>query len=261
MQHAEYGAAAARRQAQSNNDSVEPSIGGSAACIVARIVDGDTFVCRGGSRIRLLLVDTDESGQSVYADSAAMLLRQLMPEGSPVRLEFDVQLTDRYRRLLAYVFADSVFVNRELARRGIAHVMVYPTNVRELDAIRAAADSARDEKLGIWAGSAFQCASTDYRARRCREGAPEPPMSVTYNAPACGGVDASLFRPCLPRPLDGARPATLHTVESRGACFCSASCLSHKTRRPLTEIQRIRHQAGKGCIDIQVVPMKSVAAG
>jgi endonuclease YncB( thermonuclease family) len=135
---------------QRDTAPIEPRIGGSAACTVARIVDGDTFVCEGGSRVRLLLVDSDELGQSVYADSAAALARQLMPPGSRVRLEFDVELFDRYRRVLAYVYADTVFVNRLIVRRGLGHVVVYPPNVRLVEVMRAAADTARQEKLGIW---------------------------------------------------------------------------------------------------------------
>jgi micrococcal nuclease len=143
-------------------------------CTVLRIIDGDTFVCDGGRRIRLLLVDTDERNQSVYADSALMLVERLMPAGSRVRLEFDVARFDRYRRVLAYVYADSLFVNREIVRRGMGHVVVFPPNVRSVDSMRAAADSARQEKLGIWSGSAFECTPADFRARRCGR---SPPLS------------------------------------------------------------------------------------
>jgi endonuclease YncB( thermonuclease family) len=37
-----------------------------------------------------------------------------------VRLEFDVGHTDRYGRLLVYVYVDSVLVNAELIRQGYA---------------------------------------------------------------------------------------------------------------------------------------------
>jgi micrococcal nuclease len=147
---------------------IRPSPGGRADCVVARIIDGDTFQCEGGSRVRLLIADTWEPGQGVYADSATLLLARLMPVGARVRLEFDVSVYDRDRRILAYVYADSVFVNRALARRGLAQVDVHQPNVKHLDAIRAAVDSARQEKLGVWSGSAFACAPADYRAGRCR---------------------------------------------------------------------------------------------
>lgn len=147
---------------------IRPVIGGSAPCTVSRIIDGDTFACEGGSRIRLLLVDADEPGQSVYADSATLLVTRLMPVGTGVRLEFDVDLVDRNERLLAFVYSDTVFVNRELVRRGLAQVAVVPPNVGRVEVIRAAADSARLERLGVWSGSAFECTPADYRAGRCR---------------------------------------------------------------------------------------------
>lgn len=142
--------------------------GGTAECVVSRIIDGDTFQCRGGSRVRLLIADADEIGQSVYADSAALLVERVMPVGASVRLEFDVQVQDRYRRLLAYVYAEDVFVNQELVRRGFARILVFPPNVREVDGLRAAADSARAERLGVWNGSAFECTPASYRRGRCR---------------------------------------------------------------------------------------------
>jgi len=147
---------------------MRPTVNGSAPCTVARIIDGDTFQCEGGSRVRLLLVDTDETGQSVYADSATLLLQRLMPPGSRVILRFDVELHDRHRRILAYVHSDGVFVNRALARAGFAHAEVHPPNVARIDEIRAAVDSASVERRGLWSDSAFPCAPAAYRARRCQ---------------------------------------------------------------------------------------------
>jgi micrococcal nuclease len=147
---------------------ITPRAGGSADCVVSRIIDGDTFQCEGGSRVRLLIADADEVEQSVYADSAVIMLERYMPVGERVRLEFDVAGYDRYRRILAYVYSRGVFINRELVRRGLARVEVYPPNVRWVDEIRAAADSARQEKLGVSSSSAFECTPSDYRAGKCR---------------------------------------------------------------------------------------------
>lgn len=147
---------------------IRPTMNGTAPCTVARIIDGDTFQCEGGSRVRLLLVDAAETGQSTYADSATLLLQRLMPPGSRVTLRFDVEIYDRYKRTLAYVHSDSLFVNRALARAGFAHAVVYAPNVARIDEIRAAVDSARTERRGLWSGSAFHCAPADYRARRCQ---------------------------------------------------------------------------------------------
>lgn len=147
---------------------IKPTPNGSAECVVQRIADGDTFQCEGGSRVRLLIADAPEVGQSVYADSATLLLERYMPPGATVRLEFDVAGYDRYRRVLAYVHAGDVFVNRELVRRGYAQVSVYPPNVKWVEEMRAARDSARAEGVGVWRSSAFECAPADLRAGRCR---------------------------------------------------------------------------------------------
>lgn len=61
-----------------------------------------------------------------------------------------------------------VFVNRELARVGFAQVAVYAPNVAQVSAIRAAVDTARAEKRGVWSGSAFRYMPADYRDGRCR---------------------------------------------------------------------------------------------
>jgi micrococcal nuclease len=151
-----------------------PPSGASAACAVERVIDGDTFVCVGGERVRLLLIDTPELAQGPYGRTAREEAVRLLPVGAHVRLDLDVQPRDRYGRLLAYVWVDReageppLMVNRALVRRGMAVVSVYPPNVRHVDLMRAAADSARAERAGLWEGSAFDCAPADYRADRCR---------------------------------------------------------------------------------------------
>ncbi len=76
----------------------------------------------------------------------------------PVRLETDVQLRDRYGRLLAYVWARRpdgglVMVNAELVRLGYAAVMTVPPNVRHAALFRRLAAEARERQLGLWAAS------------------------------------------------------------------------------------------------------------
>jgi micrococcal nuclease len=74
----------------------------------------------------------------------------------PVRLETDVQLRDRYGRLLAYVWARRpdgglVMVNAELVRLGYAAVMTVPPNVRHAALFRRLAAEAREQHRGLWA--------------------------------------------------------------------------------------------------------------
>lgn len=69
-----------------------------------------------------------------------------------MRLQFDIAGHDRYGRLLAYVHAGDVFVNRDLVRRGLAQVAVYPPNAQWVGVLRAAADTARLERGWAYGG-------------------------------------------------------------------------------------------------------------
>lgn len=137
-------------------------------CTIGRVVDGDTVVCS-GERIRLLLVDAPEDRQQDLGLRARLALEELIPAGTDVRVETDVQPRDRYGRLLAHLHRDDgTWINRAMVRRGYAVVLVYPPNVRHVEPMRAAADSARMEGAGLWAERGFDCEPRDFRRGRCR---------------------------------------------------------------------------------------------
>jgi micrococcal nuclease len=122
---------------------------------VKRVIDGDTFELIDGERVRLIGIDTPETarGRRVdepFADVATEFTRSMV-EGRDVRLEFDVQLRDRYGRLLAYVYLDDgTFLNAELVRLGFATVATYPPNVTFADEFLHLQREARKAKRGVW---------------------------------------------------------------------------------------------------------------
>ena len=131
---------------------------------VVRTVDGDTVWVRlagGVEKVRYIGIDTPEvhhptRGEEPGGRAATEINRGLVGERS-VRLEPDVQLRDRYGRLLAYVWvkrADGVevMVNAELVRLGYAQVMTVPPNVRHAEMFRKLAAEAREHHRGLWAG-------------------------------------------------------------------------------------------------------------
>lgn len=137
-------------------------------CTVERVSDGDTIRCS-GQRVRLLLIDAPEQAQGDLGLRARLALEELLPVGSRVALEVDVEPRDPYDRVLAHVRrADGTWANREMVRRGYAVVLVYPPNVRYVDALRAAADSARRESAGLWAEDGFRCEPREFRRGDCR---------------------------------------------------------------------------------------------
>lgn len=137
------------------------------SCTVESVTDGDTFRCTGGRRVRLLTIDAPEMDQAPFGSSSRAKLAELLPVGSSATLELDVQREDQYGRTLAYVRRPGVLVNRALVRSGMAVVAVYPPNVRYVEVLRAASDSARADKAGLWATNGFECLPADHRAGRC----------------------------------------------------------------------------------------------
>src|SRR5205085_3089746 len=90
------------------------------AATVARVVDGDTIVVHLGGRtetVRLLGIDTPETVDprkpvQCFGTEASHRTKELLPPGTGVRLERDVEARDIYGRLLAYVRRDDgTFVN------------------------------------------------------------------------------------------------------------------------------------------------------
>ena len=109
-------------------------------------------------RVRYIGVDTPETvdprrpvqafGKEASAFTASIAL------GKVVRLEFDRDRTDRYKRTLAYVYLpDDVFLNAEIIRQGYGHAHTsYP--FRYLDDFRALEREAREAARGLWGTAA-----------------------------------------------------------------------------------------------------------
>ena len=123
-------------------------------------IDGDTIDVRLGGRterVRLLGIDTPETKDprrpvQCFGKEASDHTAELLPKGTVVRLERDVEARDRYGRLLAYVFraGDGLFVNLDLVSGGFASVYTFPPNVAHADELRAAAARARTAGAGLW---------------------------------------------------------------------------------------------------------------
>ena len=118
---------------------------------VSRVIDGDTIVIADGSRVRYIGIDTPE----VYPEAEAFGIearqanRELV-EGKTIHLERDISNTDRYGRLLRYVYVGDLFVNAELVRRGLAWAKAYPPDTRHHDYLEKLEAEAKQAGRGIW---------------------------------------------------------------------------------------------------------------
>lgn len=101
---------------------------------VIRVIDGDTVVIEGGRKVRYIGMNTPETVDprkpiQCFGREASNYNKELVG-GKMVRLEKDVSETDRYDRLLRYVYVDNIFVNLKLVEDGYARVSTFPPDVK-----------------------------------------------------------------------------------------------------------------------------------
>ncbi len=126
---------------------------------VSRVVDGDTIELSNRETVRYIGIDTPEIREKENAEwvykprpyaEEAKEFNQRLVEGKSVRLEFDVQKRDKYKRLLAYVYRGDKMVNIEMVREGFAMIYTYPPNLKYSQRFLDAQKEARDNKKGLW---------------------------------------------------------------------------------------------------------------
>ncbi len=135
--------------------------------MITHIVDGDTFDCAGGARIRPIGMDTPERSQGEIYALSRDALRSHAGIGDTVMLEWDAARRDRYGRLLAWVWRDSVLVNEAMIADGWAVLFTVPPNVRYVARLEAAQRSARERNAGLWARDGFACPPSAARRGEC----------------------------------------------------------------------------------------------
>lgn len=127
------------------------------------MVDGDTLVVSIAdvdTRVRLLNVDTPETKHpneavECFGPEATAFLEDMLPPGTEVGLDFDVEREDRYGRTLAAVFLeDSTLVNAEIARQGLGSAVIFEPNEKYFDEVKSAQDQARKAGVGVFSDDA-----------------------------------------------------------------------------------------------------------
>jgi micrococcal nuclease len=147
---------------------------------VERVVDGDTaIVIIDGVdfRVRYIGIDTPESVApnspvEPFALEASAANERLV-EGHQVVLEKDVSETDRFGRLLRYIWLQDgdrwTMVNELLVEMGYAQVATFPPDVKYVERFLAAQRRAREAGRGLWGVPAEPMDSaTDSAAVRLR---------------------------------------------------------------------------------------------
>ncbi len=125
---------------------------------VVEVVDGDTIKVQingSVSSVRYIGVDTPESTiqHEPFGKEASQKNSELVA-GQIVTLYRDRSNTDKYDRLLRYVFVGQTFINRELVVTGYAEAKDYPPDTACSETFHTAQLEAQTALLGMWAASA-----------------------------------------------------------------------------------------------------------
>jgi len=122
---------------------------------VTEVVDGDTFYLGNGDKIRMLGINTPESGRP-YAQEATDFLTNMIL-GKEVTLVNDSKNgdSDSYGRLLAHVYVDDTFVNYEIIKAGYAFWYPYTSGTDFDTEYEEAQAYASNNKAGLWTGSSY----------------------------------------------------------------------------------------------------------
>ncbi|AKB84182.1 thermonuclease family protein [Methanococcoides methylutens] len=120
---------------------------------VTEVIDGDTFVISSGEKVRLIGVDTPERGEPYYEEARQYMVDNVL--GMTVGLESDVSDTDRYGRLLRYVWLNDTMVNNELVLLGLAYSKAYEPDTYYQEQLDSSETLARGMGVGLWSASSF----------------------------------------------------------------------------------------------------------
>jgi micrococcal nuclease len=140
---------------------------------VLSVSDGDTVVlqiARNRERVRLIGIDTPESHSNPRAKkqaarnhqdvlsiieqgkAAALYTKNLLPRGTSVRIEHDIEKRDHYGRVLAYLWLPSgEMINEKILASGYAYPLTIAPNVKYQERFLKAFHEARKAKRGLWA--------------------------------------------------------------------------------------------------------------
>lgn len=177
--------------------------------LVTKVVDGDTIKVSIGNAaytVRYIGIDTPEtvhpSKPTQWMGLEASKENTRLVSNKYVRLEKDVSETDRFGRLLRYVWVedfsdefdgDWLLVNEYLVLKGFAQVSTYPPDVKFQERLLRAQQAAVKDNVGLWAPTAAP--SSSLRPPTPTPIASLPPVEVT-SSPVSKCHPS--YDPCLP---------------------------------------------------------------
>jgi endonuclease YncB( thermonuclease family) len=166
--------------------TIEVAEGGEETGTVVRVVDGDTIdVSINGQtyRVRYIGMNTPETNEP--CGSEATDYNAGLVSGQTVTLVKDTSETDRYDRLLRYVYVGDTFVNATLVEDGYAEAAKYPPDDEYADFFDSLQDQAESANIGCWPTGVFSGAGDGSEAEEAEEPADGSAVATCPNVETC----------------------------------------------------------------------------
>ena len=125
---------------------------------VIRVIDGDTIEIEGNKKVRYIGINSPEfyrdttgkkTGEQCFANESYLENKRLV-EGKTIRIEKDVSETDKYGRLLRFVYIDKIFVNEYLISNGYAKIMTIKPDIKLSQQFKIDEKEAKENDRGLW---------------------------------------------------------------------------------------------------------------
>lgn len=123
-------------------------------------IDGDTIkiiINDKKSTVRFLAIDTPETkhpkkGIEPYGKEASEYTCNRVKNAKKIEIEYDKNSskTDKYERLLGWIFVDGSLLQKELVQKGYAKIAYLYGDYTYTDELKKEEEIAKKNKLGIW---------------------------------------------------------------------------------------------------------------
>jgi len=131
--------------------------------LVTRVIDGDTIKIETGESVRLICIDTPERGESGYQEATNYVESLIL--GKEIELVKDVSETDKYGRLLRYVYVNGQFVNKMIVQNGYGVPYPYSPDTSKCSEIQSVYNpvvSEPEEEFMVIDGIEYDCTYNRY---------------------------------------------------------------------------------------------------
>ncbi len=153
---------------------------------VIGVIDGDTIVLDGKTRLRLRCVDAPELEYCGGTEAKALL--EKLVDGKKVVIK--EQIIDARGRPMALVYVDGKLINEEIIKSGWGRYHSDKTSVREV--LKSAYKHAREKKLGIFSSQCSQMQNPDNPDCNIKGNIDKNSTRRNYYFPGCAQYDYTI---------------------------------------------------------------------